>query len=154
NPTILVPVPSAYLPFISRALSPMKRLLCGVVALGLLGGCIKQARAQYAYTPIFVPGAFNTIASGVNDSGQIAGFYVANSVAHGFLLSGAGLTTVDVPGFFNTLAYGINNAGQIVGYCDNANVSGQTPHGFLLSAGTFTTLDRPGSSFTQFYGIN
>src|SRR5437868_2333462 len=131
----------------------MKRFLCGLAVLGLLVSVAGQAGAQYAYSPIFAPGSFNTIASGINNTEQIVGFYVTNNIAHGFLLSGGGFTTIDVPGFLNTEAYGINSAGQIVGSYFTPQ-SMPNYHGFLLSAGTLTTIDRPGSSFTQLYAIN
>jgi hypothetical protein len=53
-----------------RRASSMKRLLCGVVALGVLLGGAVQAKADYIYTTLDVPGSFNTIANGINDARQ------------------------------------------------------------------------------------
>ena len=54
----------------------------------------------------------NTLANGVNVSGQIVGSFGGS---HGFLYSGGTFTTVDVPGASSTAAYGISASGQIVG---------------------------------------
>jgi len=73
-----------------------------------------------------------TRAQGINDQGQIVGFYVDSSGAtHGFLYSGGTYTTLDDPlGTGGTFAQGINDQGQIVGYyIDSSN----TLHGFLYS---------------------
>jgi probable HAF family extracellular repeat protein len=58
-----------------------------------------------------------TRAQGINDQGQIVGFYVDSSGAtHGFLYSGGAYTTLDDPlGTGGTFAQGINDQGQIVG---------------------------------------
>jgi probable HAF family extracellular repeat protein len=100
------------------------------------------------YTTIDFPGA-PTSPSGINDSGQIVGFYVDfRDRDHGFLLSGGVYTTIDF-GPRETVADGINNAGQIVGYY---YLSGN--HGFLLSGGVYTTIDFPGATGTDITGIN
>jgi uncharacterized membrane protein len=81
-----------------------------------------------------VPGYSNTVAFGINASGQIVGAAdnhgPANgfpSPAYGFLLDQGSYTTLDVPGAYSTSAYGINDSGQIVGYYDDAGGI----HGFL-----------------------
>jgi probable HAF family extracellular repeat protein len=65
-----------------------------------------------------------TYAYGINDTGQIVGWYYdgsGNGGNHGFLLSGGTYTTLDYPGAISphgtsaTWAYGINDLGQIVG---------------------------------------
>ena len=95
-------------------------------------------------------GASTTQASGINDSGQIAGSYLTGA-RHAFLYSGGSFTTIDFPGASATNGGGINNPGQIVGnYAD----SGGTTHGFLLSGATFTTIDVPGANLTFAEGIN
>jgi hypothetical protein len=82
--------------------------------LAVLTGPILVRAQQGSFTPIDVPGAFDTEASGINDAGQIVGRY--NNLTQNFLLAGGSFTPIDVPGATFTLAYGINNAGQIVGY--------------------------------------
>ena len=68
-------------------------------------------------------GADGTIATGINNSGQIVGtYYDSSGTAHGFLYSGGIYTTIDGPlEVEGTIAYGINDAGQIVGSYYNSN---------------------------------
>jgi len=110
------------------------------------------------FTPIAYPSAVITYAMGLNDSGQVVGFYEAggptnNFVPAGFLYSNGIYTTINDPlGTTATIADAINNQGQIVGiYADSNN----TPHGFLLSGGVYTTIDDPlGVNGTIVKGIN
>ena len=105
--------------------------------------------------PINVPGATNTFATGVNNAGQVVGFYLdAGYSRHGFLLSGGLITTFDVPGAIRTYPTGINDSGQIVGSWSDGSV--WWDRGFLRSVGgAFSTLDEP-SATTGTYpsGIN
>jgi probable HAF family extracellular repeat protein len=110
----------------------------------------------YTYTslddPVAAPGG--TLAQGINNQGQIVGYYYdGNGLAHGFIYGGGAWTKLDDPSATNgTFAEGINNKGQIVGYYLDA--SGQ--HGFLNSGGAFTTLDDPSATAgtTQAWGLN
>src|SRR5919206_362905 len=79
----------------------------------------------------------STNASGINNAGQIAGYYTAsNGNAYGFLLSGGTYTTIDDPLATGTVPQGINDAGQIVGYYHDSQGN---YFNFLDSGGTFTT---------------
>jgi probable HAF family extracellular repeat protein len=110
---------------------------------------------KFIYTTLNDPLATTyTTATGINDAGQIVGYYVDGSgVQHGFLYSNGTYATFDDPLATSgvTRPYGINNAGQIVGfYTDNTG-----EHGFLYSNGTYTTLDDPlGVGTTDALGIN
>ena len=110
----------------------MNRLLCGFAAWGLLVGLTGPARAQYDYTTIDVPGSTYSLASGINDAGQIVGWYVDGALtSHGFLLDVDGsYTTLDPPDSNFTNAFAINRAGQIVGLYASA-FGGN--HGFLAT---------------------
>jgi probable HAF family extracellular repeat protein len=133
----------------------MKRFFCGLMTLGLFLCMAGEAmgQANYAFTPLDVPGssASSTSANGMNDSGQIVGYYAGPTGNHGFLLDHGNLTTLDVPGSTSTEAWGINALSQIVGnYMDSAG----NIHGFLLDQGSYTTIDVPGSFWTEAHGIN
>src|SRR5207244_6442987 len=92
-------------------------------------------------TTLDVPGSTSTVASGINDSGQIVGYYEdAGGTWHGFLLDQGSYTTLDVPGSERTYATGINASGQIVGWYPNA-IDEPPPLAFLLDNGTYTSLD-------------
>jgi probable HAF family extracellular repeat protein len=109
------------------------------------------------YTSIDYPGPYYTYATGLNDSGQIVGYYYSSNAlnpteVHGFLKDGQTYTPVDFPGATITYAYGINNAGQIVGYY---YTSDSYVHGFLKDGQTYTSIDFPSPyKDTYAYGIN
>jgi probable HAF family extracellular repeat protein len=112
---------------------------------------------EYTYSTFDYPTADITVPNGINDAGQIVGWYFDsdpnNWAYHGFLLSNGSFTSIDYPTAIGwTYAYGINNSGQIVGqyYEQNYGIS----HGFLLSGGNFTSFDYPNATLTLAYGIN
>src|SRR5215831_8166044 len=92
-----------------------------------------------AVTNPFAPNG--TFAQGINNAGQVVGYYNgANGGTHGFLYSNGTYTTLDDPlGFEGTYATAINNTGQIAGYFIGAGGY----HGFVYSGGTYTTIDDP-----------
>jgi len=100
--------------------------------------------------PLAAEGTFPT---GINNNGQIVGYYVDSSgIDHGFLYSGGTYTTLNDPsGSKGTVAAGINDQGQIVGhYADSSNGL----HAFLYSGGTYTTLNgQSGITPTEAIGI-
>jgi probable HAF family extracellular repeat protein len=113
--------------------SAMKHWFCGLIALGLCLGMAGQSKGQatYSFTTLDVPGALgNNTPTGINDSGQIVGWY-DDTERHGFLLD-QGIFTI-VPDSTRAQAFGINNAGQIVGN------GGEGP-GFLFDHGSYTIL--------------
>src|SRR5947209_8566524 len=120
----------------------MKRLLCSLVALVLFLGIAGQAKAQFNYTELDVPGSTDTVARGINPSGQIIGTYydVTNQI-HGYRLDQGVYTTLDPSGSILTVPYGITPSGQIVGdYVDAA----YNQHAFLVDKGGYTTFDVTG----------
>lgn len=99
-----------------------------------------------------LPANMNSQATGVNNSGEVVGFYVnaaGNFVA--FTDIGGTITSFEFPGSLSTQALGLNNLGDIVGdYLD----AGGLMHGFVDNLGAFTTLDPLGSTATTINGIN
>jgi probable HAF family extracellular repeat protein len=82
-----------------------------IVQLALLGmvvfGGVETAFADavYSFTTIDVPGATDTSAWGINDSGQIVGYHIGvDGLDHGFLYSGGAFTTINYPGATDTFA--------------------------------------------------
>jgi uncharacterized membrane protein len=103
-------------------------------------------------------GGASTAAQGINDSGQIVGWYADSCLCkgHGFLLSGGIYTTIDVPGFGSTYARGINNVGEIVGGTQQV-FGGGFEQAFTLNNGTYTNFNDPAvgpSSSSEADGIN
>lgn len=136
---------------------------------------------SYSFQTIDVQGATATQALGINDLGQVVGFYSANNTHHGFLWdSNQGFSTIDVPGQNLTEAFDINNSGQIVGVVGSAsfilsnlsfslfnggdatgiNESGQVvgfvfgTTGFLRDGESVSPIAVTGALQTRAYGIN
>lgn len=91
-----------------------------------------------------------TLATGINDSGQVVGNYSNCATgSHGFIYNGSTWITLDDPdGVGSTYASGINNNGQVTGYyLDAAGM-----HGFIYSDGNYTILDEPNTPLSSFGG--
>jgi hypothetical protein len=111
-------------------------------------------------TPIFellvIPSAKGGAqATGINDAGNVCGFYVdANNLMHGFLLVGGTFTTLNFPGTTGTTAaFGLNNDGKVVGSYSDSSGS----HGFVytISSNRWQSIDDPdGVGTTVVNGTN
>ena len=87
---------------------------------------LSDGRASSVYYPL----ALASIASGINNAGDIVGGYDTRTAQHGFLLKDGVYSTIDFPGATDTAVLGINNADQIVGlYVDAAG----NQHAFLAT---------------------
>jgi hypothetical protein len=121
----------------------------------------RAAPRSYTFTQIDVPGAFQTIASGINAGGVIVGWYSqgtgcpsAPCVVRGFILDDGVFTTVVYHNAAGTDAAstqlrGIGPSGEIVG---SYRMPGEPPvniHGFILTTGgEFVSVDYPGHTNT------
>jgi len=93
------------------------------------------------------PGAIQTLAYGINDSGVIVGFYQdANSVGHGFIYHNGAWSKLQFPNGRSTQLYGISDANVIVGE------SGQF-YAYMYKNGTTKQIVFPGSITTQVRAI-
>jgi hypothetical protein len=105
-------------------------------------------------TTFAVPGSYDTFASGINSTDQIAGYYDdQNLVLHGFFRASNGTITypIDPRGATSTLLLGINDSGIMVGRYTDAN----GVHGMIFkSPHSFVSYDYPGATETSFNGIN
>lgn len=106
------------------------------------------------YTSLNNPGAIYTLAFGINDAGNVVGYYCESSYSNcnGFLKTGDTYTSFDYPGEHNTYAYDINDAGMVVG----GSGSGANTFGFLMSGDTYNKIIYPGTNirYTTARGIN
>ncbi len=114
--------------------------------------CFAQVPAgNFRFQNIDVPGATSTSVGGINNLGQVAGFFHDSAGAvHGYVQDGADIRVFDFPGAHKTFAEVINNAGMVAG----AFSDGVHFHGFTLKDGQFTTIDFPGAVFTDVVDIN
>ena len=93
------------------------------------------------------PGAINTGAVGINDSGVIVGTYLGtDSAEHGFIYKSGQWAKLQFPNATqSTELFGISNSGVIVG-------QGQA-HAYLYKSGTSKEISVPGSAETQVRAI-
>ena len=105
-------------------------------------------------SPIKLPGALSTLATAINNSGQIVGSFAYGQPPKtlGFLKTKRSFKSFNVPGASATLPNSVNNLGQIVGiFFDNM----AHQHGFFRNSnGAVTVLDLPDALITFPNGIN
>ncbi len=115
----------------------------GVIA----GSYVDQTSNQHGFvravdgsvTSIDVAGAVQTTVTGLNDAGEVVGYWV-DTIVHGFVRSANGkITSFDAPSGNLGSMNAINIKGVVTGtYTDQAHVT----HGYMRKTdGTFTTFD-------------
>jgi hypothetical protein len=78
----------------------------------LLGNVTAAYADSYDFTRLDGPGALQTIVNGINDQGQIVGWYVyPDFTGQGFIYDKGIFTSLNVPGAVVTLPLAINNSG-------------------------------------------
>jgi uncharacterized membrane protein len=136
------------------------RVLLACVALSV--AAVAQINTtNFKYVSIDVPGSVATEARGINNNGEIVGWYQTGTncptpstcVTHGFKLVNKVFTTIDLGNKTDTEVHGVNDLGDLAGFYTTAD---GRAHGFLLRhTGGLTTLDFPGASFgTAANGVN
>jgi hypothetical protein len=105
------------------------------------------------FVTIDYPGAPQTAAYAINNSGEVVGLFVDNVTghSHGFKLVGSTFTQLDYPGADDTVALGVNSDGDIVGIWSTSSTSA---NGFVLSGGVYSPVTVPGAQSTYAEGIN
>jgi len=107
------------------------------------------------------PGANETVAYDINESGTVTGYRNLYDSSGTFLYQGGftwkngNFTDVTFPGSGDTSAQGINDHGDIVG-CWDSGPSATIGHSFVFSKGQFTSFDVPfpGVVYTDADDIN
>jgi uncharacterized membrane protein len=136
----------------------------GMITLVLLT-LSPAALAQFSYAPIRVPGAVETQARGINNNGEIVGFYktvactdinleVPSCNTKGFKYVNGTYVKLMVPNSTSTAIMGVNDLGDLVGVYTNSDNS---RHGFIwYHQNVVKTIDDANSSgfFTVPFGIN
>nr|MDZ8016458.1 hypothetical protein [Nostoc sp. ZfuVER08] len=105
--------------------------------------------AKLVFTTFDVPNAIATDAQGINDRGDIIGYFRTSEGDRGFLKQGTSFSTFNYPNALLTYANGINNQGNVVGsYYQNT-----VYHAFLKKGNSFTDVNVPGvdSAFAQYF---
>jgi probable HAF family extracellular repeat protein len=116
-------------------------------------GQVAYSQKGGVFTDIVLPANQNSQAVGINNAGDIVGFYMPTATTSiGFEdTPGGHVSTIDPFGSTFTQALGINNEGEIVGFYTDAN---GVQHGYTDLNGLFTSFDPIGSTSTTINGIN
>ena len=113
-------------------------------------------------TTLDFPGASETLAFGINESGTVVGYWDlldanGNVLAiHGFKWKDGAFTQVDFPGAVDTAVLGINARGDLVGGWDTG-ITSPNEHGFACPKGRHCfsfDVPVPGATLTQADDIN
>lgn len=121
--------------------------LSAVLAVAALATpLLARADARYTITAVAGP---DSVASGLNNLGQVVGTMSTGAAYHAFLFSGGTLTDIGTLGGQYSNAAAINDQGIVVG---NSQSTSDFPyHGFTYAGGTLSAL--PGEN-VQANGIN
>lgn len=140
----------------------MNRLLLALLLLTLSS----TSFAQFSYAPVNVPGAVETDARGINNNGEIVGFYktasctevsfaVPNCTVKGFKFVNGAFVKLMVPNSVSTAILGVNDLGDLVGFYKKSDGS---EHGFIwFHTNVVKTIDYPhppSGTNTIPFGIN
>ena len=109
---------------------------------------------KISYSRFQIPNATFTEAIGVDNAGDVVGFYYGDRYAHGFLYQGGTVTNIDDPeaDTGTTVPIAINTAGEIVGEYTTSRGRSQA---FLDVNGVFSDIQAPGTvSGSDAGGIN
>lgn len=126
-----------------------------VAVVQMLSGCLDSNGGSAPATVVvphyratrIAPSIPVVVANAINNSGQVAGYFLnSDGARHPFLYSNGTMTDLCLPGCQDGVAQGINDAGQVVGQADG--------HAFLYSAGTIIDLGTLGGPQSTAYGIN
>ena len=95
-------------------------------------------------------------AAGINNSGDIAGFYnkTANTVDAFLKLHTGRFITLAFPGAAMTQAFGVSDSDEVVGAYTTGTGNAAVTHGFIWQNGTFASVDISGGSATTINGVN
>jgi probable HAF family extracellular repeat protein len=93
------------------------------------------------------PGSY---AQGINNNGQVVGYWSTPQGIHAFLYDSGQLKDLGILGGTNIYALTINDVGQVAGFAD----TGQGLQAFLYQNGSLTNLGNLGGINSYAYGIN
>jgi hypothetical protein len=114
-----------------------------------------MGRISYSLRNLDFPDSIRTLASGVNDDGEVVGAYsLAALTSASFLYEHGSYIPLNAPGDPNgyTQANAINNRGEIIGTVKTSVRA--PPHGWIDENGVVSNYDVPGSGQTSPNGIN
>jgi hypothetical protein len=123
---------------------------------GRAHGFLRDAHGRFR--TIDVPEAYATVATRINERGQIVGDYwptkerFDQGLKYGFLYERGRFTRFEVPGADSTEGVGIDDRGRVVGEALTLDPFGA--RGYIFERGRFRLIDVPGAAFTGAEEIN
>lgn len=114
------------------------------------------SQSSFKFVPINIPGATATQARGVNNYGEVVGFYQITTCSNytlqvpscrtkGYKLVNGNIVRLEIPHTISTTMTGVNDFGDIVGFYQNGDKS---YHGFLwLHQNVIQTIDYPNTTY-------
>jgi len=127
-------------------------LLCAALVPEFVAACVAQ---EVRYTHFQVPNSVLTTAIGINNAGDVVGFYSGNADSGGFTFIAGQFSDFNdpeelLPG--STVPYAINTTGEIVG---DYYIGDNQRRAFLYTGGKFYDIKIPGHVvYSQADGIN
>jgi hypothetical protein len=134
------------------------------IAILLLTLSVIASAQSFSYAAINVPGAIATEARGINNNGEIVGFYktvactdydikVPSCPVKGFKYVNGSYVKLMVPNSVSTAILGVNDLGDLVGFYKKSDGS---QHGFIwYHTNVVKTIDHPSTTLvTVPFGIN
>lgn len=132
------------MPPLDALVSLCRRPTTGWALVVLFAAFVPPVRAQilFTVTDLGTLGGTQSIASDINNSGQIVGnSAVSSGINHAFTYANGVMTDLGTLGGTQSYAYGINNSGQIVGESNNPT---EGLSAFRYSAGSIVQLPNLG----------
>jgi probable HAF family extracellular repeat protein len=118
--------------------------------VALDGVLVQPVPPRYRVTKLGAVAGSNTIAQGINNSGDVVGYSQNSNGGHAFRYSGGRMMDLGTLGGVYSQAYAINDNGQVVG---DAYTSVNFEQAFLYSGGAMTDLPSSGM-YAWARGIN
>lgn len=113
--------------------------------------CVSSfAAPQYSVTDLGEPFAGNSYALGINNRGQVVGYWLSPAGARAFLRDGVRVIDLGNLGGTNDYALSLNAAGQVVGFSEWE----WGTRAFMNDRGEMNVLETLGGTNTFAYGIN
>jgi probable HAF family extracellular repeat protein len=111
----------------------MHKYFLYLACLFCLSGSIGAATQQYRITNLGEVIGTNSYAQGINNHGQVVGYWHTTAGTYAFLYSGGVATNLAELGDGNHYALSINNFGQVAGFAEATN----NTQGTVFNIGTY-----------------
>jgi probable HAF family extracellular repeat protein len=132
---------------IGTSLKPMAVLVASIITSG------GAWALTYSITDLGTLGGSTSVATSINNNGDIAGYAALNgdTAQHAFIYSGGVMTDIGTLGGTRSIAMGINNYGEVAGF---SQITGDTTYHAFLYGSSMSDLGTLGGVLSFGTGIN